>query len=619
MTPKQQTHKTANQSIELVNNSGIDYIDSLFNNSQGQPIRWVSDPIYTKDHFHNSSTVITYSFPGLNGKTARYSYSEEEFLGLVKATPFTEKQASDIRKAFERISDFINVTFVEVVEEDFEENGETISKVGTIRLAIRTITDESGVYREGIGATASIPGDQPRGGDIFFNKQYENIGNFASGIVPDNGISDGDLKILYHEIFHALGTEHPGDHPTIQFPESKNKRPHTLFGADGEDTFIDDNNIISMDPGIYDIAPLQYLYGANNQYNVEDTVYSYSPNKPFFATIWDAGGIDTLDFSNFTKSQVIKLSQGEFCDLSFNNNWSTKQHLGIAFNAIIENTKGGSGADQITGNKYKNNIQGNSGDDIIDGDNDYDIATYSGNFSDYTFTISNKKVTVVDNRSSTNDGTDTLSNIEKLTFADKNALVTSKEVKGITSLGFKSEKVYSGKSDTYKFYDLGSDKYGVETSNGIDELTGSSILKFDDKNMHLVNDVKATFDQVTGLNTDSGKMFRLYNASFKRLPDPDGLRYWIGNFSSGKDDERAVASSFLASAEFKERYGEDVSNESYVNTLYKNVLGRDADTGGLNYWLSKLNSGAETRYEVLLGFSESAENKTLFTDMTGFG
>ena len=78
-------------------------------------------------------------------------------------------------------------------------------------------------------------------------------------------------------------------------------------------------------------------------------------------------------------------------------------------------------------------------------------------------------------------------------------------------------------------------------------------------------------------------MFRLYNASFKRLPDPDGLRYWIGKFSSGIDDERAVASSFLASVEFKGRYGVNVSNESYVNTLYVNILGMDANTFGLKY------------------------------------
>ena len=110
---------------------------------------------------------------------------------------------------------------------------------------------------------------------------------------------------------------------------------------------------------------------------------------------------------------------------------------------------------------------------------------------------------------------------------------------------------------------------------------------------------------------------QIYNASFKRLPDPDGLRYCISNFSSGNDDERAVASSFLASAEFKERYGEDVSNESYVNTLNINVLGRDYDQTGYDYWLSNLNNGVETKYELLLGFSESLENKGLFSEMTG--
>ena len=110
---------------------------------------------------------------------------------------------------------------------------------------------------------------------------------------------------------------------------------------------------------------------------------------------------------------------------------------------------------------------------------------------------------------------------------------------------------------------------------------------------------------------------QIYNASFKRLPDPDGLRYWIENFSSGKDDERAVASSFLASSEFKERYGENVSNESYVNTLYINVLGRDYDSSGYAYWLGNLNNGVETKYELLLGFSESLENKGLFSEMTG--
>ena len=146
-----------------------------------------------------------------------------------------------------------------------------------------------------------------------------------------------------------------------------------------------------------------------------------------------------------------------------------------------------------------------------------------------------------------------------------------------------------------------------------------STIKFLDKEIDVIDDIKGVFDQVTGLNTDSGKMFRLYNAAFARFPDPDGLRYWIGNFSAGIDDERAVSSSFLASTEFKERYGENITNETYVETLYLNVLNRELDQGGYDYWVGNLNNGIEERHEVLLGFSESLENKILFTEMTGFG
>jgi len=96
------------------------------------------------------------------------------------------------------------------------------------------------------------------------------------------------------------------------------------------------------------------------------------------------------------------------------------------------------------------------------------------------------------------------------------------------------------------------------------------------------------------------------------------LRYWISKYSSGENDERAIASSFLVSEEFRERYGVNISNESYVENLYVNILGRDYDQAGYNYWVANLNNGVETRYELLLGFSESSENQTLFSEITGF-
>ena len=151
-----------------------------------------------------------------------------------------------------------------------------------------------------------------------------------------------------------------------------------------------------------------------------------------------------------------------------------------------------------------------------------------------------------------------------------------------------------------------------------DKITGISTLVFDDNEINITDDIKGVFDQVTGLNTDSGKMFRLYNAALNRFPDVDGLKYWIEKYSSGENDDRAVASSFLLSSEFKERYGENTTNSRYVEVLYDNVLGRDYDQAGYEYWLGNLNNGIETRYELLLGFSESAENKWIFSDMTGF-
>ena len=275
------------------------------------------------------------------------------------------------------------------------------------------------------------------------------------------------------------------------------------------------------------------------------------------------------------------------------------------------------------GNNLKNSTSGNdtvtsnSNNELIDGGSGLDTVSFTGNFYSYSFTRGTDTLEITDQRTTgITDGTDTLKNIEYIQFTDQTVEESKVDI----------VKTYSGEFSDYKFYNQGDGIYQIKTDSDYDDITGLPLLTFTGeaatssfRDISAIVDIKGTFDQVTGLNTDDAKMFRLYNASFKRLPDPDGLKYWIGKYSSGENDDRAVASSFLVSAEFKERYGDNVSDATYVNNLYKNVLGRDADTGGLNYWLGQLNSGAETRYEVLLGFSESAENKILFTEMTGFG
>ena len=255
---------------------------------------------------------------------------------------------------------------------------------------------------------------------------------------------------------------------------------------------------------------------------------------------------------------------------------------------------------------------------------------FSGNSSNYQFSGSSSDLTVEDIGSGTYEDIIIFENVETLRFKDihlttAEALInTSKDVfesditNQITRTKSSTNEVYLGTSSSYKFYNLGKDRYALKTDSGYDEITGVTNLQFSDKSLNLKKDIAGTFDQITGLNTDDAKMFRLYNAAFARFPDASGLEYWIDKYSSGTNDSRSVASSFLVSEEFKTLYGEDVSDETYINNLYKNVLGRDADSEGLDYWLGQLNSGSETRYEVLLGFAESTENKALFTEMTGF-
>ena len=201
---------------------------------------------------------------------------------------------------------------------------------------------------------------------------------------------------------------------------------------------------------------------------------------------------------------------------------------------------------------------------------------------------------------------------EMISIPANSTLIFETELLEITNYKF------DGFFKDYKFYQKDDNRYEIMTLKGFDEITGITNLEFLDITINLETDIKGTFDQITGMNDSTGQIFRLYNAALARFPDSQGLEYWINNYSSGVDNIRAVATSFIVSEEFKSAYGNDVTNEEYVQLLYNNVLNRDLDQDGFDYWVSNLNNGVETRYEVLIGFSESFENKQLFSEMTGF-
>jgi len=77
--------------------------------------------------------------------------------------------------------------------------------------------------------------------------------------------------------------------------------------------------------------------------------------------------------------------------------------------------------ENIIGTDFNDTITGNSLNNQIDGGTGEDITVFSGNFEEYTISIAASKFVVTDNktgRAGGSDGTDTLSNIEILRFAD---------------------------------------------------------------------------------------------------------------------------------------------------------------------------------------------------------
>lgn len=101
-----------------------------------------------------------------------------------------------------------------------------------------------------------------------------------------------------------------------------------------------------------------------------------------------------------------------------------------------------------------------------------------------------------------------------------------------------------------------------------------------------------------------GQINRLYQAYFLRLADSNGFDYWLGQRAAGVDLVD-ISAAFADSAEFMNRYG-SLSDETFVDLVYANVLNRAADAQGRAHWINVLAQGV-SRGEVMVGFAESNE------------
>lgn len=102
----------------------------------------------------------------------------------------------------------------------------------------------------------------------------------------------------------------------------------------------------------------------------------------------------------------------------------------------------------------------------------------------------------------------------------------------------------------------------------------------------------------------SAPAIRLYLGYFLRIPDYNGLDYWIRKVRAGTSLDVA-ASQFAGGSEFQRTYG-TLDNEEYLVQIYNNLFDRDPDPSGLDYWLRRLDGGAKRGW-VMQQFCNSAE------------
>ncbi|GHA32533.1 hypothetical protein GCM10007989_30780 [Devosia pacifica] len=107
----------------------------------------------------------------------------------------------------------------------------------------------------------------------------------------------------------------------------------------------------------------------------------------------------------------------------------------------------------------------------------------------------------------------------------------------------------------------------------------------------------------------AGDLYAIYGASLNREPDSEGFRWWLDRLDAGAETYQSAAEKFIVSEEFQATYGALVDNaEAFIEALYSNILGREADDSGFSYWTELYAAGDVSVYEALVGFSASAEN-----------
>lgn len=538
------------------------------------------------------------------------------------------------------------------------------SEISNLKIELSTSPDAElrvAVSSNPATAWAYLPSTADMGGDVWLGTRYLSS--------PDKG-NYAYLTII-HEIGHALGLRHPHEAVTVTgngeiVGDAEGGLCPCCAGAlhgqgaggaagnvavtgtdamaysvmsyrsyEGQSTtngYTNETFGYAQSPMARDIAAMQYLYGANYNTRAGDTVYRWSPTtgekfingvgqgapggNRVFETVWDGGGVDTFDLSNHTTGLTVDLTPGGWT--SFNN--SQRASLGggqmapgnvaVAYlfennpAALIENAVGGSGDDRITGNDANNVLVGGAGNDTIYGGGGKNTLIGDGVGNEFKLLgLDTAKVISLNLPTVTTEGND---------------ILVGGSYNDLFVPGLGQNEVQGGAGTDTVVLDFARDALTITGSaNGVMnvvyaggsvKMTGVEILALRDGIFSLVGAIPG-LATVAAASSFADEIELLYSAGFGRDIDQGGLAYWSGAVKT-MDALHHMAAALIDSPEFESRFGtpDTMANNAFIDVLYKNVLGRAGETGGVSYWQTQLSSGMD-RADLLLSFAFSDENR----------
>ncbi|MBA1157525.1 M10 family metallopeptidase C-terminal domain-containing protein [Microvirga mediterraneensis] len=319
------------------------------------------------------SLDLTYSFPiAATDYGTAYGYGEAKN----NFQPLTSFQSATVRKIFGMISDVTGLKFTEIQE--------TPALQADLRLAR---SDETG------SAWTYFPASAPEGGDTWFR---------TSGGWFDQPVSGNYAYYVFiHEVLHGIGLKHGNE--TSSFGAMTTEHDSMEYSLTTYRSYVGASGLHVENEGwsfgqtlmMYDIAALQRMYGANFSTRNDDTIYCWSPTtgeafidgvgqgapgaNRIFMTLWDGGGNDTFDFSNYRTGLSVDLRPGEWSTTStaqladLGGGRSARGTIANALlydgdpRSLIENALGGRAGDALVGNAAANRLKGGAGGDRLSG------------------------------------------------------------------------------------------------------------------------------------------------------------------------------------------------------------------------------------------------------------